>query len=109
MRLGLVIEVWIIVWPLGYLELFQDIPPWRVHEGITSIARHMLPARGVAFVLKPVFEGHGITVGVGFHRRPHTSVSVPISDFHSASWMKKAAMFFAPRSRYQGLFAYCAL
>ena len=41
----------------------------------------MLPARGVAFVLKPVFEGHGITVGVGFHRRPHTSVSVPISVF----------------------------
>src|SRR6266481_1309126 len=78
LRFGLLVEARIIVWPLGYLELFHPIPPWRVHEGVTAVAGHMLPAGGVAFILKPVFEGRGITVGVGFHRRPHAGVAVPI-------------------------------
>src|SRR5436189_5451365 len=78
MRFGLLVEAWIMVFSLGYQELLRHIPPWRVHEGVTPVAGHMLPASGVAFVLKPVFEGRGITVGVGFHRRPHASVAVPI-------------------------------
>src|SRR6267143_2926967 len=78
MGFGLAVEARIIICALGYLELLHDIPPWGVHESVTAIARHMLPAGGVAFILKPVFKRGGVTVGVGFHRRPHASVAVPI-------------------------------
>src|SRR5438552_2023866 len=81
MCFGLVVEARIIICALGYLELLHYIPPWGVHEGVTAVARHMLPAGGIAFILKPVFKRGGVTVGVGFHRRPYASVAVPIGVF----------------------------
>ena len=103
MRFGLLVEAWIIVFSLGYQELLRHIPPWRVHEGVTPVAGHMLPAGGVAFILKPVFEGRGITVGVGFHRRPHTSVSVPISVFPFGFVAEKGGNVFRATLQIPGL------
>src|SRR6266576_6964273 len=103
MGLRLVIEARIIICALSYLELFHDIPSWRVHEGVTAVTGHVLPAGGVAFVLKPVFEGRGITVGVGFHRRPHAIVAVPISVFPFGFVDEKRNDVFATTLQIPGL------
>src|SRR6476661_1361506 len=95
MGFGLVIEARIIICAFGYQELLHDIPMWGIHEGVTAVARHVVPAGGIALVLKPVFEGRGITVGVSFHRRPHASVPVPVGVFPVGFVNEKGGDVFA--------------